>query len=70
MEYLFLLQSGWDWILGYNHYLGECSVFKVLFWGILIIGNEQGYERMLIRMDSMEVVKTIEDIKGYEFNLG
>ncbi|MBA0737104.1 hypothetical protein Gogos_010580, partial [Gossypium gossypioides] len=24
-----------DWILGYNHYLEKCIVFKVELWGIL-----------------------------------
>ncbi|MBA0861288.1 hypothetical protein Goshw_026427, partial [Gossypium schwendimanii] len=27
-------QAG-DWILGYNHYLGECSMFEAELWGIL-----------------------------------
>ncbi|MBA0686943.1 hypothetical protein Goari_014510, partial [Gossypium aridum] len=55
-------QAG-DWILGYNHYLGECSMFEAELWGILdglTILNNRRYERVLIHIYSMEVLKTIE----------
>ncbi|MBA0731368.1 hypothetical protein Golax_025332, partial [Gossypium laxum] len=55
-------QAG-DWILGYNHYLGKCSMFEAELWGILdglTILNDRRYERVLIHIYSMEVLKTIE----------
>ncbi|MBA0687452.1 hypothetical protein Goari_014990, partial [Gossypium aridum] len=51
-----------DWILGYNHYLEECSVFELELelWGILdglTILNEQRYERVLIHTNSLKSLK-------------
>ncbi|MBA0858877.1 hypothetical protein Goshw_001380 [Gossypium schwendimanii] len=62
--YVHLLDCSWtgDWILGYNHYLEECSVFELELelWGILdglTILNEQRYERVLIHTNSLKSLK-------------
>lgn len=57
-----------NWILRFNHYLGSCTLFEAELQGILdgvlvILGK--GYKRATIRMDRLEVVKTLteKDIK-------
>ncbi|MBA0557915.1 hypothetical protein Golob_014957, partial [Gossypium lobatum] len=47
----------WDgnWILGYNHYLGECSIFYVELWDILdelVFLQIQGYNRVVTQSNS------------------
>ncbi|MBA0566239.1 hypothetical protein Golob_011073 [Gossypium lobatum] len=51
-----------EWILGYNHYLGSCSIFEVEIWGILdglAIIHIMGYKNVLIHTDRLEVVKAL-----------
>ncbi|MBA0752956.1 hypothetical protein Gogos_005624, partial [Gossypium gossypioides] len=56
-------QNG-DWILGFNHYLGDCSVFEVELWGVmngLILLKRRGFNKVLIHTDSLEVVNAFQD---------
>ncbi|MBA0811164.1 hypothetical protein Gohar_003093, partial [Gossypium harknessii] len=41
-----------DWIMGFNHFLGNCSIFNVKIWGILddlSLLKDWGMERILIQ---------------------
>ncbi|MBA0570663.1 hypothetical protein Golob_004281, partial [Gossypium lobatum] len=56
-------QNG-EWILGYNYYLGECSVFDTELLGILddlILCQKRGLERVMIHTDNSEVIIAIQD---------
>ncbi|MBA0755232.1 hypothetical protein Gogos_021881, partial [Gossypium gossypioides] len=62
------------WILGYNHFLGKCSIFVAELWGILdglLLIQKQGYDEVVIQSDNLEVVKIISDSKleGSNFDL-
>ncbi|MBA0692013.1 hypothetical protein Goari_009604 [Gossypium aridum] len=49
-----------EWILGYNHYLGSCSIFEVELLGILdglAIIQISGYKNVLIHTNSLESLK-------------
>ncbi|MBA0571905.1 hypothetical protein Golob_002274 [Gossypium lobatum] len=53
-----------EWILGYNHYLGECSVFEAELWGIfdgLLLIHGRDIDKVIIFIDSLVVVKAIQD---------
>lgn len=67
---VYLNTSGVIWnemgkqILDYNHSLGKCSVFAVELWRILdglLLLQKQGYDRVLIRSNNLEIIKTICD---------
>ncbi|KAH1055232.1 hypothetical protein J1N35_033297 [Gossypium stocksii] len=48
-----------NWIFGYNHYLGKCSVFVVELWSILDglkLFQKQEYNEVIIQSDNLEVV--------------
>ncbi|KAH1064862.1 hypothetical protein J1N35_029849 [Gossypium stocksii] len=53
-----------EWIIGYNRYLGKCSLFDPELWrildGLALIQN-MCYDRVLIQIDSLEMVKAIQD---------
>ncbi|MBA0726761.1 hypothetical protein Golax_002568, partial [Gossypium laxum] len=54
------------WILGYNRFLEKCSVFTAELFGLLdglTLLQKQGYDRVLIQLDNLEMVKTICDRK-------
>ncbi|KAH1105904.1 hypothetical protein J1N35_009672 [Gossypium stocksii] len=54
------------WILGYNRFLGKCFVFVAEMWGILdgsTLVQKQGYDRVIIQSNNLEVVKAIYDRK-------
>ncbi|MBA0698053.1 hypothetical protein Goari_021562, partial [Gossypium aridum] len=54
------------WILGYNRFLEKCSVFTAELYGLLdglTLLQKQGYDRVLIQLDNLEMVKTICDRK-------
>ncbi|MFQ6643822.1 hypothetical protein Gotur_018504 [Gossypium turneri] len=49
-----------DWIMGFNHFLGNCSVFNVEIWGILddlSLLKDWGMERILIQVDNIELAQ-------------
>ncbi|MBA0743650.1 hypothetical protein Gogos_006312, partial [Gossypium gossypioides] len=49
-----------DWILDYNRFLDNCSVFDAEIWGILddlSLLHEQGHRRVMIQSNSLEAVK-------------
>nr|KJB82714.1 hypothetical protein B456_013G210500 [Gossypium raimondii] len=55
-----------NWIVGYNRFLGKCSVFVAELWGILdglLLIQKQGYNEIIIQFDNLEVVVTISDSK-------
>ncbi|MBA0612531.1 hypothetical protein Godav_013127 [Gossypium davidsonii] len=55
-----------EWIMGYNRYLGKCSVFDAELWGILdglALIQYRRYDGVMIQTDSLEVVKAIQDTK-------
>lgn len=50
------------WILGFNRYLGNCSVYDAESWGILdglSLLIEQGHDKVLIQFDCLKVVTII-----------
>ncbi|MBA0682421.1 hypothetical protein Goari_024144 [Gossypium aridum] len=58
----------WDqqvnWILGFNHYLERCSVFKAELWGILdglLVFLSKKFRRVTIQSDNLEVVKALQE---------
>ncbi|MBA0783461.1 hypothetical protein Gotri_001170 [Gossypium trilobum] len=54
------------WILGYNRFLEKCFVFTAELYGFLdglTLLQKQGYDRVLIQSDNLEMVKTICDRK-------
>ncbi|MBA0699839.1 hypothetical protein Goari_001444 [Gossypium aridum] len=55
-----------SWIVGYNRFLGKCSVFVAELWGILdglLLIQKQGYNEIIIQFDNLEVVVAISDSK-------
>ncbi|MBA0828188.1 hypothetical protein Goarm_012897 [Gossypium armourianum] len=54
-----------QWILGYNRFLGSCSVFEAELWGILdglSILIDRGYKEVQIRTNSIEMASAIHEI--------
>nr|KJB18972.1 hypothetical protein B456_003G078100 [Gossypium raimondii] len=48
-----------NWILGFNKFLGVCSVLEAELWGIfegLSLLLKQGFDRVLICTDCLEAV--------------
>ncbi|MFQ6640365.1 hypothetical protein Gotur_016335, partial [Gossypium turneri] len=53
-----------EWIIGYNRYLGNCSVFDAELWDILdglTIIQDMRYAGVKIQTDSLEAVNAIQD---------
>ncbi|XP_016752385.1 uncharacterized protein [Gossypium hirsutum] len=51
-----------EWILGYNKYLGNCSILNAELWGILDglkLIQRRGDAKVVIQSDSLEAVKAI-----------
>lgn len=51
-----------DWIMGYNKFLGECSVFDAELWGILdelSLIQDRCFEGVMIQANSLDVIKVI-----------
>ncbi|MBA0614953.1 hypothetical protein Godav_015164, partial [Gossypium davidsonii] len=51
-----------SWILGYNRFVGPCSILDAELWGILkglVITLDRGFDSMIILLDSPEVVQAI-----------
>ncbi|MBA0655700.1 hypothetical protein Goklo_008154, partial [Gossypium klotzschianum] len=56
-------QNG-GWILGFNRFFKNCSVFDAELWGILdglALLMDRGYDNVLIQTDNLEAAKTIQD---------
>ncbi|KAK5839190.1 hypothetical protein PVK06_007960 [Gossypium arboreum] len=58
----------WDstgnWIMGYNRFIGNCSIFDAELWGILDglkLIQWRGHDNVIIHSDSLEVVKAIHE---------
>ncbi|MBA0840320.1 hypothetical protein Goarm_002910 [Gossypium armourianum] len=54
------------WVLGYNRFLGKCSVIVAELWSILdgkLILQKQGYDKVIIQFDNLEIVIAISDRK-------
>ncbi|MBA0678557.1 hypothetical protein Goari_019896 [Gossypium aridum] len=63
-----------EWILGFNRYLGNCSVLYAEFWGILdglVLLIDCGYNSIFIQTDNIEAVKVIQErpLNGSNFDL-
>ncbi|MBA0874379.1 hypothetical protein Goshw_015778 [Gossypium schwendimanii] len=55
------------WILGYNRFLGKCSVAVAELWGILdgfVLLQKQGYDEVIIQSDNFKNVISISDKKN------
>ncbi|MBA0646393.1 hypothetical protein Goklo_014364, partial [Gossypium klotzschianum] len=55
-----------NWILGYNRFLGKCSVVVAKLWGILdglLLLQKQGYNEVIIQSDNLEIIVSISDSK-------
>ncbi|MBA0620631.1 hypothetical protein Godav_006330 [Gossypium davidsonii] len=53
-----------DWILNYNRFLDNCSIFDAEIWGLLddlSLLHEQRHRRVIIQSNSLEAVKVIQD---------
>ncbi|KAG8478486.1 hypothetical protein CXB51_028213 [Gossypium anomalum] len=56
--------SAGNWIMGYNRFLGNCSIFDAELWGILDglkLIQCRGHDNVIIHSDSLEVVKAIHE---------
>ncbi|MBA0739610.1 hypothetical protein Gogos_012865, partial [Gossypium gossypioides] len=52
-----------SWILGYNQFVGPCSILDAELWGILkglVITLDRGFDSMIILSDSLEAVQAIQ----------
>ncbi|MBA0663599.1 hypothetical protein Goklo_003704 [Gossypium klotzschianum] len=63
-----------NWVLGYNRFLGKCSVIVVELWSILdekLILQKQGYDKVVIQFENLEIVIAISDrkLEGLTSNL-
>ncbi|MBA0559227.1 hypothetical protein Golob_016203, partial [Gossypium lobatum] len=50
------------WILGYNKFLGNCLILNAELWDILDglkLIQQRGYNKVVIQLDSLEVVKAM-----------
>ncbi|MBA0818234.1 hypothetical protein Gohar_021615 [Gossypium harknessii] len=55
-----------NWVLGYNRFLGKCSVIIAELWSTLdgkLILQKQGYDKVVIQFDNLEIVIAISDRK-------
>ncbi|XP_017632737.1 uncharacterized protein LOC108475276 [Gossypium arboreum] len=53
-----------NWVMGYNQFLGNCSIFDVELWGILDglkLIQRRGHNNEIIHSDSLELVKVIHE---------
>ncbi|KAK5836136.1 hypothetical protein PVK06_011891 [Gossypium arboreum] len=54
-----------NWIVGFTHFLGVCSLFVAEFWtildGILILLNK-GYKQAIIMTDNLEVTQNLTNL--------
>ncbi|MBA0841108.1 hypothetical protein Goarm_003622 [Gossypium armourianum] len=60
-----------DWIFGYNHRLGKCSIFNAELMGILEglrLIQRRGHDEVIIQSDSLEAVKAILESTSTEAN--
>ncbi|MBA0729261.1 hypothetical protein Golax_025617, partial [Gossypium laxum] len=60
-----------EWIIGYNGFLGSCSVSEVELWGILDGLNlliDRGLDNVMIHSDNIEVVVVIQESSTEGFN--
>ncbi|MBA0776954.1 hypothetical protein Gotri_011886 [Gossypium trilobum] len=51
-----------DWVIGYNRFLGNCSIFDAELWDILDglkLIQHRCHSSVVIHFDSLEVVKVI-----------
>ncbi|MBA0869940.1 hypothetical protein Goshw_005574 [Gossypium schwendimanii] len=56
-------QNG-EWIIGFNKYLGNCTVFDSKLWGILDslkLALDQRFENVLIQSNSLVAINMIKD---------
>lgn len=60
-----------NWIMGYNCFLGKCTVSVAELWGILdglFLLQKQGYNKVIIQSDNLEVVVAISNRKHERSN--
>ncbi|MBA0751544.1 hypothetical protein Gogos_000461, partial [Gossypium gossypioides] len=53
-----------NWIMGFNHYLGNCFSFVAKVWGILdgiLLLLDKGYRRAIILSNNLEVIQVLSD---------
>lgn len=53
-----------NWVMGYNRFLGTCSIFDAELWGILDglkLIKRRGHNNVIIHFDSLKVVKAIHE---------
>ncbi|KAH1038673.1 hypothetical protein J1N35_040416 [Gossypium stocksii] len=61
-----ICNSKGEWIVGYNRFLGKCSVATTELWGLLdglLILQKQGYNEVIISSDNLENVISISGNK-------
>ncbi|MFQ6660982.1 hypothetical protein Gotur_029293 [Gossypium turneri] len=59
------------WIMGFNRYLGACLIFDIELWGILdglTLIQDSSFADVIIQMDSLKVVKAIQDTSSMALN--
>ncbi|MBA0749026.1 hypothetical protein Gogos_002992 [Gossypium gossypioides] len=53
-----------EWIIGFNRYLGNCTVLDSKLWGILDslkLALDEGFENVLIQSNSLVAINMIKD---------
>lgn len=53
-----------DWILGYNKFLGNCSILDAKLWGILEgikLTQKRGRDKVIIQSDCLEAIKAVHE---------
>lgn len=56
--------SNGKWILGFNHYLGNCPPFEAELWEVLdgvLVLLEKGFKRAIIQIANLEVVTVLSE---------
>ncbi|KAH1128836.1 hypothetical protein J1N35_000214 [Gossypium stocksii] len=53
-----------NWILGFNYFLGQCSVFQAKLWEILddlLVMPSKSFKRATIQTNNLEVAKALQE---------
>ncbi|MBA0566669.1 hypothetical protein Golob_011466, partial [Gossypium lobatum] len=67
----FLRNENGEWIIDFNRFLGECSVFDAELWGILdglSLIHDSSFAEVMMQTNNLEVVKAIQETSSSILN--
>ncbi|MBA0660059.1 hypothetical protein Goklo_012113, partial [Gossypium klotzschianum] len=67
----FLRNENGEWIIDFNRFLGECSIFDAELWGILdglSLIHDSSFAGVMMQTDNLEVVKAIQETSSSILN--